>query len=216
MSTATESDDRRDSHECKDDYYGDYDSYGDYDLAYVEEVFGSKEKKETRSCSITSVARPGLEHETLSHHWIRKSKQGSGSRNFFAKKMLEPSFLIITHSKWMEYVFYTVFAICIQLTFGRSSFFPNGKPAGDTLNGMAERNATLCDFIFACCLHFERLCGEVSLICTMYLHGFAMFDIIETCSQIQHALLLFLFSAPSIYGDRVAQHTSRYVVHVVT
>jgi hypothetical protein len=49
----------------------------------------------------------------------------------------------------------------------------------------------------------------------MYLHGFAMIDIIEMCSQIKHALL-FLFSVPSIYGESVAQHTSRCVVHVVT
>jgi hypothetical protein len=72
---------------------GGKDSFRDDELADLEERFGSKVKYNPASAlgsarfsSITSVARPVLEHETFSHHWIQKSKEVLGSRNFFAKK----------------------------------------------------------------------------------------------------------------------------------
>ena len=81
---------------------GERDSYGDNELADLEEIFGSKVKNDPTSAlgphfiaSITSEAGTGLERETLSHHWSQKSKQAASKRNFFAKKMWQPFFLII-------------------------------------------------------------------------------------------------------------------------
>ena len=81
---------------------GERDSYGDNELADLEKIFGSKVKDDPTSAlrphfiaSITSEAGTGLERETLSHHWSQKSKQAASKRNFFAKKMWQPFFLII-------------------------------------------------------------------------------------------------------------------------
>ena len=78
-------------------------SYGDNELADAEKIFGAK----AEYSSIISEARPGLERETLSDPWTKQSKKPSGTRNCFAKKMWQPFFLIITHTKWMEYILYT-------------------------------------------------------------------------------------------------------------
>lgn len=174
--TETEVDDGNDS--SGDDALPDLeaddreDSFGDFELADIEETFGSRVKNNPTLSSMTSLARPDLEHETLSHHWIEKSKEASGSRNFLAKEMWQPFFLIITESKWMEYIFYTVLAIVIQVTFGRSSFFPDGhsdgKPTCDAFNGMAVRNATMCDFMFV----LERGHSQLQVLVAFILSGF--------------------------------------------
>jgi hypothetical protein len=76
----------------------------------------------------------------------------------------------------MEYVFYTVLAIVIQVTFGRSSFLPDEQlaeqpvvtPVCDTLNGMAVRNATMCDLKFV----LERGHTQLRTLVAFILGGF--------------------------------------------
>jgi hypothetical protein len=185
--TETEVDDGKDSFgddevsdleadEGKDSDGDDEDSFGDAELADLAHKVRFKVKRNPASAlrspcfsSITSVARPDLEHETLSNHWIQKSKKESGSRNFLAKKMWQPFLHIVTDSKWTEYVFYTVLAIVIQVIFGRSAFFPDGgQPACESLNGMAVKNATMCDFKFA----LERGHSQLRVLVAFILSGF--------------------------------------------
>ena len=76
---------------------------------------------------------------------------------------------MITHTKWMEYILYTVLAIVIQISFGRSYFFPDGQPAcGDNLGGKAVRNATMCDFMFS----LERGHSQLQVLVAFILSGF--------------------------------------------
>ena len=76
---------------------------------------------------------------------------------------------MITHTKWMEYILYTVLAIVIQLTFGRSYFFPDGQPAcGDTPGGMMVRNEAMCKFMFS----LERGHSQLRVLVAFILSGF--------------------------------------------
>jgi hypothetical protein len=155
------------SHDEEDDsiIFEEDDSIGENDLADIHQIFGLKVRNDPastlssdfthdpapslRSKSITGEARPGLEQDALGSSWLQKSKKAENCRNMFAKTTREPFFLIISNSKRLEYVFYTVLAIVIQLVFGWSYFFPDGRPAcSGARDGLAVRNPAMCDLMW--------------------------------------------------------------------